>query len=62
MLKDTSLIAVLALPELFQLGRLRASESFKVVEVYTAVALMYIIMTVILSLIVRLIERWARLP
>lgn len=62
MLKDTSLIAVLALPELFQLGRLRASESFKVVEVYTAVALMYIIMTVILSLIVRLVERWSRLP
>jgi polar amino acid transport system permease protein len=62
MLKDTSLIAVLALPELFQLGRLRASESFKVVEVYTSVALLYIIMTVILSLMVRLIERWARLP
>ena len=62
MLKDTSLIAVLALPDLFQLGRLRANESYKVIEVYTAVALLYIVMTIILSLLVRTIERWSRLP
>ncbi len=62
MLKDTSLIAILALPELLQRGRFYASATFQVILVYTAVALYYVIMTLVLSMLVRLIERWSRLP
>ena len=57
MLKDSSLIAVLALPDLLQMGRLYASRTFRAFEPYNTVALLYLIMTLILSLAVRLIER-----
>lgn len=62
MLKDTSLIAFLALPDLFQRGRADASSSFQVINVYIGVALYYVIMTLLLSLLVRYIERVTRLP
>lgn len=62
LLKDSSLIMVLALPDMFFRGRSYASESFRYVDVYTGVALYYVAMTLLLSLIVRQIERWARLP
>jgi polar amino acid transport system permease protein len=62
MLKDTSLIAFLALPDLFQRGRADASSSFQVINVYIGVALYYIIMTLLLSLLVRYVERATRLP
>jgi polar amino acid transport system permease protein len=57
MLKDSSLIAVLALPDLLQMGRLYASRTFRAFEPYNTVAMMYLVMTLILSLIVRVIER-----
>lgn len=62
MLKDTSLVIVLALPDLFQRGRGYASDTFQYIDVYTVVALYYICMTLFLSILVRLIERWSRLP
>lgn len=62
MLKDTSLIAFLALPDLFQRGRADASSSFQVIDVYIGVALYYVIMTLLLSLLVRYVERATRLP
>lgn len=62
LLKDSSLIMVLALPDMFFRGRSYASESFRYVDVYTGVALYYVAMTLLLSLLVRQIERWARLP
>lgn len=61
MLKDTSLIAFLALPELFQRGRGEFSRSPRI-DVWLGVALYYVIMTLILSLLVRYIERVTRLP
>jgi polar amino acid transport system permease protein len=57
MLKDSSLIAVLALPDLLQMGRLYASRTFRAFEPYNTVAVLYLVMTLILSTLVRIIER-----
>lgn len=57
MLKDSSLIAVIALPDLLQMGRLQISRTFRAFSGYNTVALMYLVMTFFLSLIVRAIER-----
>lgn len=57
MLKDSSLIAVVALPELLQMGRLYVSRTFRAFPGYNTVALNYLLMTFVLSLIVSVIER-----
>jgi polar amino acid transport system permease protein len=57
MLKDSSLMAVIALPDLLQMGRLYVSRTFRAFEGYNTVALLYLVLTLILSLIVRVIER-----
>lgn len=62
MLKDSSLIAILALPELLQQGRLYSTRTFKAIPAYNAVAIFYIVMTLSLSLMVRAVERRSRLP
>lgn len=59
MLKDSSLIAVIALPDLLQMGRLFVSRTFRAFEGYNTVALLYLVMTLSLSLIVRIVERRA---
>lgn len=62
MLKDSALISVLALPDLLQLGRLYISRTFRAFEGYNTVAILYLLMTLFLSFIVRTIERRSRLP
>jgi polar amino acid transport system permease protein len=62
MLKDSSLISVIALPELLQQGRLWISRNFRAFEGFNSVALLYLVMTLLLSLLVRVIERKAALP
>ena len=62
MLKDSSLISVIALPEILQQGRLWVSRTFRAFEGYNTVALFYLVMTLLLSLLVRLIERRTSLP
>ncbi len=62
MLKDSSLISVVALPEILQQGRLWVSRTFRGFEGYNTVALFYLVMTLILSLLVRFIESKAALP
>jgi polar amino acid transport system permease protein len=62
MLKDSALISVLALPDLLQLGRLYISRTFRAFEGYNTVAILYLLMTLFLSLMVRVIERRSRLP
>jgi ABC-type amino acid transport system permease subunit len=57
MLKDSSLISVIALPELLQRGRLWISRNFRAFEGYNSVAMMYLLLTLVLSLMVRIIER-----
>jgi len=62
MLKDSSLISVVALPEILQQGRLWVSRTFRAFEGYNTVALFYLVMTLVLSLMVRVIERRTALP
>jgi polar amino acid transport system permease protein len=57
LLKDSSLISVIALPELLQRGRLWISRTFRAFEGYNSIALIYLVMTLLLSLLVRAIER-----
>ncbi len=62
MLKDTSLISVIALPEVLQQGRLWISRNFRAFEGFNSVAMLYLVMTLFLSLLVRFIERRSALP
>ena len=62
MLKDSALISVIALPEVLQQGRLWISRNFRAFEGFNSVMLVYLVMTLLLSLLVRTIERRSRLP
>ena len=57
LLKDSSLATVLAVPELTQMGRLRRSSTFRYLETFNVVAYLYLAMTLMLSALVRMIER-----
>ena len=57
LLKDSSLISVIALPEMLQRGRLWISRTFRAFEGYNSVALLYLLMTLVLSMVIRIIER-----
>jgi polar amino acid transport system permease protein len=62
MLKDSALISVIALPEVLQQGRLWISRNFRAFEGFNSVAMLYLVMTLLLSLLVRYIERKSKLP
>lgn len=57
MLKDTSLVSVLGVEELTQLARIEGARTFDFFRAFTAAAVLYLILTLLLSLGVRLIER-----
>ena len=57
MLKDSALVSVLAVRDITQVARLYAGRSFRFEEAYTTLAVMYLTITVILSLLVRYAER-----
>jgi polar amino acid transport system permease protein len=57
MLKDSSLATVLAVNELTQLTRLRRSSTFRVMEAFNVAAFLYLAMTLVLSVGVRVLER-----
>jgi polar amino acid transport system permease protein len=56
-LKDSSLVSAIAVEELTQLGRLQAARTFDQFRTLNAVAVLYLILTLLLSLGVRMIER-----
>lgn len=57
LLKDTSLISILAISELTRTGQEYASAKFLFFETYAMVALIYLGLTLILSFLVRMLER-----
>jgi len=57
MLKDSSLISVLAVRELTHLGKLNRARTFRTFETWNTVAFLYLILTLSLSLGVKFIER-----
>lgn len=59
MLKDSALASAIAVPELTQTGRLLTARTFRALQTYNMVALLYLAMTLIGSMGVRALERWA---
>ncbi|MGI1660682.1 amino acid ABC transporter permease [Palleronia sp. KMU-117] len=60
MVKDSSLVSVLGVLDITQLGKVTAAGNFRYFETYNVVALIYLIMTVSLSLVLRRLERRLR--
>jgi polar amino acid transport system permease protein len=57
MLKDSSLVSILAVRDITQTARLYAGHSFRFNESYVSLAVLYLTMTVSLSLVIKIIER-----
>jgi polar amino acid transport system permease protein len=60
MVKDSSLVSVLAVRDITQVSRLYAGSTFRFREAYITLAVMYLTITVALSLLVQVIERRLR--
>lgn len=57
MLKDSSLVSVLAVRDITQVARLHAGSTFRFRESYTVLALLYLSMTLVLSSLLQWLER-----
>lgn len=57
MLKDSSLVSVLAVRDITQVARLHAGSTFRFREAYTILAVLYLSMTLMLSALVQWLER-----
>ena len=57
MLKDSSLVSVLAVRDITQVARLHAGSTFRFREAYTVLAVLYLSMTLMLSALVQWLER-----
>ena len=60
MVKDSSLVSVLGVADITQMGKIYASGSFRFFETYSIVAYVYLLLTVGLSLALRALERRLR--
>lgn len=60
MVKDSSLVSVLAVRDITQVARLYAGSTFRFREAYVTLSTMYLTMTVVLSLLVQALERRLR--
>jgi polar amino acid transport system permease protein len=60
MLKDSSLVSVLGVQDITQLGKVYSASTFRFFETYNVVAFLYLVMTVGLAMLVRALER--RMP
>lgn len=60
MVKDSSLVSVLAVRDITQVARLYAGRSFRFREAYITLSVLYLTMTVTLSLVMRFVERRLR--
>ncbi len=57
LIKDSALVSVLGVADITQLGKLYASGSFRYLETYNVVTLVYLVLTIGLSLLLRALER-----
>lgn len=60
MVKDSSLVSVLGVADITQMGKIYAAGSFRFFETYSIVAYIYLILTVSLSLALRALEKRMR--
>ncbi|UJW84655.1 amino acid ABC transporter permease [Devosia sp. SL43] len=58
MIKDSALVSALGVQDITQLGKVYSSGTFLFFETYNVVALLYLTLTISLSLLVRLLERY----
>ena len=61
MVKDSSLVSVLGVLDITQLGKVTAASNFRYFETYNVVALIYLSMTITLSILLRRLEQSMRL-
>lgn len=57
LLKDSSLVSILAVRDITQVARLYAGSTFEYNVTYTTLAVMYLSMTIVLSFVVKTLER-----
>ncbi|PID60017.1 MAG: amino acid ABC transporter [Gammaproteobacteria bacterium] len=57
MIKDSSLVSVLGVADITQLGKVYAAGSFRFMETYNVVAYIYLLVTILLSLALRRLEQ-----
>ncbi len=57
MIKDSSLVAILGVRDITQIARVSSGASFRYLETYLTVAVIYLFMTIIGSVIVRYVEK-----
>jgi len=60
MVKDSSLVSVLGVADVTQMGKIYSAGSFRFFETYSIVAFIYLILTIGLSLLLRRLERRLR--
>jgi polar amino acid transport system permease protein len=60
MIKDSALVSALGVQDITQIGKVYSAGTFKFFETYNVVAFLYLTMTISLSLLVRLLERYLR--
>lgn len=62
LLKDTSLLSVIAVMEIVKAGQLYMARTYAVFPAYLAVALVYVLLTLTITNILRVVERRMKLP
>ncbi len=58
LIKDSSLVSVLGVADITQLGKLRSASTFKFLETYNIVAFLYLSLTLLFSSLSRYLERY----
>jgi polar amino acid transport system permease protein len=61
MLKDSSLVSVLGVQDITQLGKVYSASTFRFFETYNVVAFLYLVMTIGLALLLRWVEARLRI-
>ncbi len=62
LMKDTSLVSVLAVSELTQEARIYSGSTFRIREAFFILAVIYVTLTLLLSLALQWWERWLEIP
>ena len=57
MIKDSALVSVLGLRDITQIAKVSSGSSFRYLETYLTAAVLYLTLTIVLSLVVKYIER-----
>ena len=57
MIKDSALVSALGVQDITQIGKVYSSSTFRFFETYNVVAFQYLIMTITLSIVIRMVEQ-----